>query len=230
MKPHDVLREYIEHSEKREIIPNRFYARMSPEIAKNFDDGLYNFILDEHKECISELETLNIKYPAYAQPKFYIYIVPDENFIELLKYPYKDRKGGGRPVPAYDMDSFNSAYGTSQNLLIGHSKVSVAKHINHIHEYAHLIHQQFNFCAQMFGEGFAELIPWYALEYEKKLSSHLETMKSLERIITKDALFALRDKLRVKIVQDLEVRSIIYMYIPNNPDMNLVVCPLPQMT
>ena len=188
MKTRDALREYVRNSEMRIIIDGVFYARMSKSIAKKFDSGVYDVMLCEHKKCIRELKKLNIRYPANAKPKFYVYIVPDENFAELLQYPYKNRNGGGRPVPSYDFDSFNSAYGTSQNRMIGSRKVEITSHINLVHEYAHLIHGQFCFCAQMFGEGFAELIPWYALEYEKLVPEHFVSMKSMEKIYTANEL------------------------------------------
>ena len=187
MKPHDALREYINKSELR-IISNSFRVRMSKTIVKNFDAGLYDSVLKEHKKCIRELKSLNIKYPANAVPVFYMYIVPDDKFVELLDYPYKNTKGGGRPVASYDMDGFNSAYGTSQNLLLDNGKINVTKHVNHIHEYAHLIHQQFRFCQQIFSEGFAELIPWYALEYERKVPEHCIAMSELDKIYTANEL------------------------------------------
>lgn len=188
MKPHDALREYIKNSEMRVIVDGVFYARMSKSIAKKFDSGTYDYMLCEHKKCIRELKKLNIKYSANAKPKFYVYIVPDENFAELLRYPYKNHNGGGRPVPSYDFDSFNSAYGTSQNRMIASGKIGINSHINLVHEYAHLIHNQFGFYAQMFGEGFAELIPWYALEYEKLVPEHFASMQSMEKIYTANEL------------------------------------------
>ena len=188
MKPQDALREYIKKSERRVIIDGVFCARMSPEIAKKFDAGEYNARLDEHKKCINELNKMQIKYPANAKPVFYLYIVPDENFAELLQYPYKDRKGGGKPVDSYDIDGFNAAYGSSQNSLISDKPVSINQHVNNIHEYAHLIQYQFGFDAQMFQEGFAELVPWYVMEYDKKQPMHLVAMRSMNRIYTADEL------------------------------------------
>lgn len=201
MKPHDVLREYIENSEKRIIIDGVFNARMSAKIAKNFDKGLYDFMLDEHKKCIKELRKLHIKYHAKSKPIFYIYIVPDENFTELLQYPYKNIKGGGRPVPSYDFDGFNSAYGTSQNKMVNTEKVSLVNHINLLHEYSHLIQHCFGYGPQMFGEGFAEMIPWYALGYEKLVPEHLVAMKSMEKIYTANELLEtvdFKDKIQNK--------------------------------
>ncbi len=200
-RPHDALREYIDKSELR-IISNDFCARMSKKLAKSFDNGLYDVVLVEHKKCIRELKSLHIKYPANAKPKFYMYIVPDDDFIELLNYPYKDRKGGGKPVASYDLDGFNSAYGTSQNLLLDNVKPNITKHVNNIHEYAHLMQHMFCFGGQMLGEGFAELIPWYALEYEKCVPEHFATMKSQNKIYTANELIEsvdFRDKVVGKI-------------------------------
>ena len=188
--PKSALREYIDDSQTRVIIDGVFHARMSSMIAEKFDSGLYDLALQEHANCIKELQTLDIKYPANAKPIFYIYIVPDEDFIELLQYPYKNLKSGGKPVASYDIDGFNSAYGTSQNLLTGDDKNTITRHVNRIHEYAHLIQHQFAFCSKLFGEGFAELIPWYALEYESKVPEHLTAMKSLEKIYTANELIS----------------------------------------
>lgn len=191
--PYDALQKYVEHSEKREIIPGKFYARMSPDIAKNFDSGMYDIKLDDHKKCIYELDTLGIRYPLNVQPKFYMYIVPDENFIELLNMPHKRLKSGGCPVPSYDADGFIAAYGTSQNLLVDNGKsVDIMKHINLVHEYAHLIKAQFCFGAVAFAEGVAELIPWYVLEYEGLVPSHFAAMKSMKKIYTMKDLLNIR--------------------------------------
>lgn len=183
MRPRDALREYINKSELR-IISSDFCARMSKSIAKNFDMGLYDALLSEHKKSIREIKSLHIKYPANAKPKFYMYIVPDDKFVELLEYPYKNTNSGGRPVASYDIDGFNSAYGTSQNLLLDKGTISITKHINNIHEYAHLVQHKFCFLGNAFGEGFAELIPWYALEYEKKAPEHFYAISALDKIYT----------------------------------------------
>ena len=190
MKTQDALREYIKQSEHRVIIDGLFCARMSSDIAKKFDAGEYNAQIDEHKKCINELNKMQIKYPSNAKPVFYLYVVPDENFAELLQYPYKNRKGGGKPVNSYDMDGFNTAYASSQNLLLSDKPVGVSQHVNNIHEYAHLIQGQFGHDAQMFQEGFAELVPWYVMEYEKKNPMHLTAMRSMNKIYTANELLS----------------------------------------
>ena len=187
--PNDALREYIEKSEKRVIIDGVFNARMSKDIAKSFDAGLYDVKLNDHKKCVNELKTINIKYPENTNPVFYIYIIPDETSVELLRYPYKDHKKIGKPVNSYDSDGFSLAYGSSQNFLIDNGPISTESHVNLIHEYAHLIYNQFGVGRdRWFAEGFAELVPWYVLEYENRVPKHLVTMKSLDKIYTVNEL------------------------------------------
>ena len=190
MKTQDALYEYIKESEKRVIIDRVFCARMSKEIAEKFDAGQYDVQIAEHKKCINELTKMQIKYPENTKPVFYLYIVPDENFVELLRYPYTDRKCGGRPVDSYDEDGFNAAYGSSQNLLASDKLVNMNQHVNNIHEYAHLIQGQFGYRDQMFGEGFAELVPWYVMEYDKKSSLHIAAMRSMDKIYTANELLS----------------------------------------
>lgn len=184
----NALREYISNSEMRVIVDGVFNARMSADIAKKFDSGEYDFAINEQKNCIKELQSLNIKYPANAKPVFYMYIVPDDNFVELLKYPHNNRKGGGKPVASYDLDGFNSAYGASQNTLTFTKAISIDKHVNNIHEYAHLIQGEFAMPSQFFCEGFAELVPWYALQYESRVPEHFAMMKSLKKIYSANDL------------------------------------------
>lgn len=80
-------------------------------------------------------------YPANANPIFYVYIVPDNNFQELLNFPLnRNTKGGGRPVTCFDLDGFSTAYGISNNLLENRGKSSLMTKENNIHEFAHLVH------------------------------------------------------------------------------------------
>lgn len=117
--------------------------------------------------CLNMINTLEIKYPGNANPVFYIYIVPDDNYSKLLKIPstFDKGKGGGKPVRCYDLDGFNSAYGLSQNML--ENKLDKDKNIsrieNKIHELSHIIHSQFFLINQTICEGFAEALPLFAL-------------------------------------------------------------------
>ena len=86
------------------------------------------------------------------------------------------------------MDGFDSAYGSSQNILASDKPVSIEQHVNNIHEYAHLVQHQFRFGNQMLCEGFAELVPWYVMGYESKSQNHLSALRSMERIYTANEL------------------------------------------
>lgn len=80
------LRQYIENFVLRIVNPN-FYVRLSPELAKKYDNGAYKYQLNLYANYIKEIQNVHIKYPANAHPIFYLYIVPDDSFIELLKHP-----------------------------------------------------------------------------------------------------------------------------------------------
>ena len=88
----------------------------------------------------------------------------------------------------YDFSGYDTVYHVAGIAHSDNGKISMARHINLIHEYAHLIQHQFGFGSQMFGEGFAELIPWYALEYESRMPSHFVSMCSMEKIYTANEL------------------------------------------
>ncbi|MDR2269245.1 MAG: hypothetical protein LBD94_03625 [Rickettsiales bacterium] len=170
---------YIEDSELRKI-DDSFFARMSKGLAAKWDKGLYVNGVRNLQSHISEINSLDIRYPSNARPNFYLYIVPDENFIELLNFPFKDAKRGGKPVSIFDLDGFNSAYGCSQNTLENAPDAieGIAQKVNGIHEFAHLVHGQFFNRDRILSEGFAEALPLYILDYEKKFDEHREIIKS----------------------------------------------------
>ncbi|MEI3508567.1 MAG: hypothetical protein V8R01_05635 [Bacilli bacterium] len=55
---------------------------MSEEIFKNYENGEYDEAIESVKEYVKEIESVKIKYPGRANPIFYIYVVPNENFME----------------------------------------------------------------------------------------------------------------------------------------------------
>ena len=114
----DVLREYISKSELR-VFSEKIKVRLSKELAEKYDNGSYNNYLSNMQKCLDMIDTLNIQYPGNAHPVLYVYIVPDNSYSELLRIPkiFDKGAGGGKPVPCYDLDGFNSAYGLSQNIL-----------------------------------------------------------------------------------------------------------------
>lgn len=194
----DDLREYIKNSELRVVVPGLFHVRMSKDMAKRFDSGSYDKSLAEHARCIKELQNIGIEYPDGAKPIFYLYIVPDDNFVKLLHWPIKNSKsrGAGCPVPAYDTDGFYDAYGSNEYMIVLDGQISVSKHVVLIHEYSHLILDQFKIrAAAGIKEGFAELVPWYILDYEKQLPLHLAAMKSMKKVYTMNNLLNMRGHL-----------------------------------
>ena len=178
----NALKEYIKKSELR-IFNERIKVRMAKELAIKYDSGCYNNYLNNLYECLKMIDSLHIKYPGNAKPVLYIYIVPDDNYGELLDFPkiYDNGKGGGKPVSCYDLDGFNSAYGLSQNILENQPKVEndVSKIENTIHELAHIIHSQFFNNNQIICEGFAEALPLYALNFEEIFTEHRNSLINL---------------------------------------------------
>ena len=170
---YEALRDYLKNSELR-IAERNLCFRMSPEFAQKYDAGVYNLAISEQIGCIHELMTLNLL--SNNDKKFYVYLVPDDRFVDLLVYPYKDRKQGGRPVQCFDKDGLNIAYGSSQNLFILEKESGQLSHVMDLHEYAHLIQYEFACKHLLFNEGFAELVPWYLLDYENQIQSHINTV------------------------------------------------------
>ncbi len=178
----DVLREYIKQSELR-VFSDSIKVRLSKELANKYDAGHYTNYLKNMQKCLDMIGTLNIQYPGNANPVLYVYIVPDDSYVELLKFPaiFNKGTGGGKPVICYDLDGFNSAYGLSQNMLEDEpdTEISVSKLENEIHELSHIIHSQFFQKNQSICEGFAETLPLYALEFEEIFDEHRNIITNL---------------------------------------------------
>ncbi|MCI9233077.1 MAG: hypothetical protein HFH08_00600 [Bacilli bacterium] len=174
------LREYIENSELI-VINSHFKIRLSKELLKKYENNLYKTELDSLKKHIEKINALNIKYPANANPVFYLYIVPDSDFKELLNFS-RSSIGGGKPVISYDLDGFNSSYGLSSNMLENTTSSAIQETVNTIHELAHLVHSMFFLGVDRFiCEGFAEALPLYTMDYESIFNQHRELLKSLKK-------------------------------------------------
>ncbi len=177
-----LLKEYVKKSELR-VYNNKIRIRLSKELALKYDQGIYNNYLNKMEKCFDLINTLNIKYPSNANPNFYIYIVPDDNYEEMLNIPetFNNGKGGGKPVGSIDLDGFNYAYGVSQNLCENHSeKVSIMNFENNVHELAHLVHGEFFSESSLLGEGFAEALTLYTLDLEEQFNEHREALENLK--------------------------------------------------
>ncbi|MDD3341014.1 MAG: hypothetical protein PHN72_02275 [Bacilli bacterium] len=188
------LKMYIEQTEMLVINPY-LHIRLSKELLEKYKQGLYNKQLAFMLNNINKIRELGIKYPSNADPVFYVYIVPDENFRELLQFPsHRNCKGGGKPVLSYDLDGFNSAYGISSNLLERENKMSSMQEVNNIHEFAHLVHGMFFYNkSRILAEGFAEALPLYTMNYESCFDEHREMLLGLteEQILSAQELIEL---------------------------------------
>lgn len=176
------LKEYIKNSELR-VFNKDIKVRLSKELAIKYDKGYYNEYLNNISKYIKMIKKLNIKYPGNAKPVLYVYIVPDNNYRELLGIPekYDNDKGGGKPVMCYDLDGFSSAYGLSQNILENKNKeTDISKVENEIHELSHIVHSQFFNKNLIISEGFAEALPLYGLNMEKDFTEHKNALLNLE--------------------------------------------------
>lgn len=176
------LKEYIKNSELK-VFNKDIKVRLSKELAIKYDKGYYNEYLNNISKYIKMIKKLNIKYPGNAKPVLYVYIVPDNNYRELLGIPekYDNGKGGGKPVMCYDLDGFSSAYGLSQNILENKNKeTDISKVENEIHELSHIVHSQFFNKNLIISEGFAEALPLYGLNMEKDFTEHKNALLNLE--------------------------------------------------
>ena len=180
----DLLREYIQNSELI-VFNENIRVRLSSELAKKYDMGAYDNFLNNTQEYLDMISSLHIVYPGNAHPVLYIYIVPDDNYTELLGIPKKFDFGtcGGKPVTCYDLDGFNNAYGLSQNILENTpSDISSGLRIEEdMHELAHIVHSQFFMVNQTIAEGFAEALVLYGLDFENKFDEHRNLLKILKK-------------------------------------------------
>lgn len=185
----DILRDYINDSEIR-YYSDTLRVRLSNELAKKYDNGVYNNYLENLQKDFDLVKSLGIILPGGANPIFYLYIVPDENFEGYLKIPpaFSGNRRGGKPVNCYDNDGFNSAYGISQNIAEEFSfNMSIDVKENNIHEIAHIFQHQFFSGNQVIGEGFAETIPLYGLELEDVFEKHKSLLSNIDESHIKSA-------------------------------------------
>lgn len=178
----DILRDYVKGSEIREY-SDSIKVRLSKELAEKYDNGVYDNYLHQLQEDFDLVGSLNITLPGRAKPTFYLYIVPDDNYYDYLNTPPAFRNGGrgGKPVPCYDIDGFNSAYGISQNIAEEFNpNVTIARRVNNAHEVAHIFQHQFYSNIPLLGEGFAETISLYGLDLEDNFEEHKELLRNLK--------------------------------------------------
>ena len=181
MYKQSLLKEYIKNTELR-VYKDTINIRLNSDLAKKYDNGVYNNYLEHMYKCYLDILSLNIMLPSNAKPKLYFYIVPDENYSELLGTPkkYDNGKGSGKPVICYDLDGYKCAYGISTGLCEKFpSSPSVMREENSVHELAHLIQIQFYTKNAIISEGLAEAIPLYVMDYESVFEEHRDIVSNL---------------------------------------------------
>ncbi len=191
MDKNDLLNDYIKESELIEL-SSEIKIRLSKELVKKYDQGLYKNYLAKMQRCYELIKKADIKYPSNINPVLYIYIVPDENYAEMLKIPdkFNNGKGGGKPVKSHDKDSFYYAYGVSQNRCENQSeRVSIMNFANNVHELAHLVHGEFFKQGSVLGEGFAEALSLYILDLEEQFNEYKEALK----IVKEDQIYTVQE-------------------------------------
>jgi hypothetical protein len=189
------LEKYIQKSELV-IINDDLRLRLSKQLLKKYQQGLYDNGIAMMIDNIAQVKALGFRYPANAKPIFYIYVVPDDNFRELLEYPSsRTAKGGSKPVRSYDLDGFIAAYGISSNKLESEKKSNFMQVVESIHELAHLIHDMFFYDERFLEEGFSEALPLYVMDYEATFDEHRELLKTLteEQIFSAQQLIKLSE-------------------------------------
>ena len=179
----NILREYIQNSKIRNF-SDKLRVRLSKELAVKYDNGDYDNYLKNMERFYNMLNSLNIKYPSNANPLLYIYIVPDDNFEDMLGIPatFSGQKGGGKPVGSYDLDGFKMAYGVSQNLCENRAPdmTNISKIENELHELSHLIHSMFFSKNSIINEGIAEVIPLYIMGIEDEFDEHRNAIINMD--------------------------------------------------
>ena len=187
------LKNYIEKSESV-IYSDSLHIRLSKELLEKYNQGLYSKALNQLQMHINQINALGIKYSAQAEPIFYIYIVPDNNFAKLLTFPLtRSSKGGGRPVTSYDLDGFYTAFGLSNNMLENRKEANIMQEENNVHELSHIVYSMFANGDRFLNEGFAEALPLYTMDYENIFDEHREMIKTLteDQILTAEQLIDL---------------------------------------
>lgn len=182
MNSYNKLRDYIKEAELRDY-NGKIKVKLSKDLAQKYDQGVYDEYLSEMETIWNLIGRIGIKYPGNSKPEFYLYIVPDEDYAEILGIPeiFNNEKSGGKPVACQELDGFNYAYGTSQNLCENFRKPSNKMSFeNKVHELAHLVHGEFFTESSIFGEGFAEALALYTLDIEDDFFDHKDALMIMD--------------------------------------------------
>jgi len=178
------VREYVDQSEVR-IVNDRLRFRMLPDKAKRFDKGLYDNVSNFWSGIVEEISQIKIKYPDNKESIFYVYFVQNDFFAKSHIPEFVNIVG--KPVCSFDEKGFKNSLAYIQSALDRewcNDEKNVFNRITKLHECAHLIHSNFGSRERFIDEGFAEVVPWYILGYEKRVSTHLTWMRALPKIHT----------------------------------------------
>lgn len=173
------VQDFAKQSEMR-IVRNDLRIRVLPDAAQNYDAGMYREAVDMWQNLIKEIGTVDLVYPNGAHPVFYVYFVPDDfynntDFANMV----------GKAEYSVDKDGFIRALCYLQKTLTDktqNDKVNVFNRVAKLHELSHCMHSNFGEQTRLFCEGFAEIIPWYILGYERRIPTHLKWMRALPKI------------------------------------------------
>lgn len=180
MEGYTLLKQYLETTKLIEIDKN-FKLRLSDELLPHLENGDYAIQIDEAKTIIKSIDELRLRYPNDTKPIFYFYIVPDENFKELLNYPQSiPTKGGGKIVECFDRGA-TSAYGINSSMFISKRERNTSEFLNRFHELAHIVHNVFWLKDRFLCEGFAESLGLYTFGYEEVWKEHREYLSTLDK-------------------------------------------------
>lgn len=182
-----------------------FYIRMSDDILEKYKSGIYDRELDNFNRAILDIEKLGTVYPNNERPIFYLYMVPFDNYKELLDFPacFDLGKGGGKPVDSFESNGFDYALGYSENLFVNR-KQTISKYANTLHEVAHLVNSKFCNKNRFIHEGFADAVAFYSFDMESKFEQHFDMIKNL----TEDDIYSVKDLLRAEDSDEFDSISI----------------------
>lgn len=179
----EVLNDYVKKSQVR-VVNENLRFRMLPDIAQNYDLGLYAKTVDMWSDLVKEISQIKIEYPYDKKSVFYVYFVPDDFYSNMPGFELVI----GKPMDGLDSDGFSSALCYLQSTLTkgepNSDKANLFNRVIKLHELSHCISSNFGDGVFPFSEGFSEIIPWYILGYEKLIPTHLKWMRALPKIYT----------------------------------------------
>ena len=173
---------------------DKLKIRLSKELEEKYNKGLYDAYINNFSNCIEIVDTLNLRYPCGAKPIYYLCIFPlDKGYLLDIPKPFDTKNGGGKPIKAHDLDSFNSAFGVTENQCLRTEYPDFSRQ-NTIHELIHLVSSMFFSKDRYINEGVAEAVTYYCFDYEDVFTNHRERLVE----INEDDLYTVKELLEQK--------------------------------